>query len=252
MAIAVSPSLRQVAGQPEGAATFAGAGGMISAEAEMVDRFRILRLPAAPVLTAACLLLAVGALAESQAPVPPAPAAPSPTPAPTLLLNERHPLPGTLTGGLPAGEEAASVYQALAHAGVKTVIDMRAEAELPIGTELLAAAAGLDYRRLPVAGEADLDLATARALDLLLDDWNRYPVALACGSGNRAGALLAVRAFWLDREHPEAALDLGRRAGLTKLEPAVRLLLGLPPLPPPEPAAEPALPSSAAKPTLQQ
>ena len=140
-----------------------------------------------------------------------------------------------------------------ANSGVRTVIDLRTEAEVPTETALLAAAAGLDYRRLPVAGEAELDLASARALDLLLDDWSRYPVAVVCGSGNRAGALLAVRAFWLDGARPDAALDLGLRAGLTKLEPAVRLLLGLArqPLPLPPPAAESAAAGSAAKPAAK-
>jgi len=208
----------------------------------MLDRPRICQYPAARVLVAVLFLLQAGAFAQSQAPMAPSPA---------LLTNERHPLPGTVTGGVPAGDGSVPVYQALANSGVKTVIDLRTEAEVPTETALLAAAAGLDYRRLPVAGEAELDLASARALDLLLDDWSRYPVAVVCGSGNRAGALLAVRAFWLDGARPDAALDLGLRAGLTKLEPAVRLLLGLPPLPLPQPAAESAAAGSAAKPAAK-
>jgi protein tyrosine phosphatase (PTP) superfamily phosphohydrolase (DUF442 family) len=151
---------------------------------------------------------------------------------PALLLNERHPLPGMLTGGLPASKGEAPDFQALADAGVRTYIDLRADAEVPSESAALAADAGLDYRRLPIGGEADLDLANARALDLLLDEWGRYPVALACSSGNRAGALLAVRAFWLDGADAASALELGLAAGLTRLEPSVRLLLGLPPLAP--------------------
>ena len=208
----------------------------------MLDRPRICQYPAARVLVAVLFLLQAGAFAQSQAPMVPSPA---------LLTNERHPLPGTVTGGVPAGDGSVPVYQALANSGVRTVIDLRTEAEVPTETALLAAAAGLYYRRLPVAGEAELDLASARALDLLLDDWSRYPVAVVCGSGNRAGALLAVRAFWLDGARPDAALDLGLRAGLTKLEPAVRLLLGLPPLPLPQPAAESAAAGSAAKPAAK-
>ncbi|MEO8197078.1 MAG: hypothetical protein ABI689_10175 [Thermoanaerobaculia bacterium] len=190
-------------------------------------------------LTAALVLPWAVAWAETQAPVPPLEATAA---APTLLLNERHALPGTLTGGMPpavSGEDSAPAFRALASAGVRTFIDLRTAAEAPPETAALAAAAGLDYRQLPVAGEADLDLASARALDRMLDDWTRYPIALACGSGNRVGALLALRAFWLDGVHPDAALELGLRAGLTKLEPAVRLLLGLPPLPVPAPAADP-------------
>lgn len=75
----------------------------------------------------------------------------------------------------------------------------------------------------------------------MLDDVTRYPIAVACSSGNRAGALLAVESFWLDGVSPEAALALGKSAGLTRLEPSVRLLLGLPPAQ--EPPAKPAAPT---------
>jgi hypothetical protein len=47
-------------------------------------------------------------------------------------------------------------------------------------------------------------------------------------NGNRAGALLALRAFWLEGANPAEALDLGRRAGLSGLEPAVSELIAAP------------------------
>jgi hypothetical protein len=43
-----------------------------------------------------------------------------------------------------------------------------------------------------------------------------------CGSSNRVGALLALRAAWLKGATLEAALAAGRSAGLTGLESAVR------------------------------
>lgn len=189
------------------------------------------------VLAAVLVLLRAPAYAESQEPVPPLGVAAA---VPERLTNERHPLPGMLTGGAPVGESAAPGFRALAAAGARTWIDLRTDAEVPPETATLAAAAGLDYRRLPIAGEADLDLASVRALDGLLDEWDRYPIVLACSSGNRAGALLALRAFWLDRADAASALELGRSGGLTKLEPAVRQLLGLPPMAVPAPAGSPA------------
>lgn len=199
-----------------------------------------------PFTLVACFgLMAAGASGQGPAPTAPA-AAMAPqeakAAAPALLLNERHPLPGMLTGGIPAGKGGASDFQALAAAGVRTYIDLRADAEVPPETAALASGAGLDYRRLPIAGEADLDLASARALDLLLDEWGRYPIALACSSGNRVGALLALRAFWLDGVDAASALELGLGAGLTRLEPSVRQLLGLPPMP----SISPLLPSQGA------
>jgi len=153
------------------------------------------------------------------------------------LRNERHPLEGIVTGGAPGDAEG---YRALAEAGYRTFVDLRDETEVTDVAREAAEAAGLAYELVPVAGEADLDLATARSLDALLDDPARYPLVLACSSGNRVGALLAVEAFWLDGASAENALELGRSAGLTRLEPSVRLLLGLPPLPPAEPAEPPA------------
>ena len=62
------------------------------------------------------------------------------------------------------------------------------------------------------------------------------PVLLHCGSGNRIGALLALRAVWLEGKDPAAALDYGKAAGLTGLEPAVKSMLGLAEsAPPPKP-----------------
>jgi hypothetical protein len=43
---------------------------------------------------------------------------------------------------------------------------------------------------------------------------------LHCGSGNRVGALLALRESQ-DGADDESALEYGRSAGLTKLEPVV-------------------------------
>ncbi len=159
-------------------------------------------------------------------------AEPSPSPTPGVLVNERHPLPGVVTGGMPGKPP----FQALAGAGVRTVIDLRSDPEVPPETRSASEAAGIAYERVPVEGDADLELASARALDALLDDPKRYPVAIVCSSGNRVGALLAVRAFWLDGSKPESALALGRAAGLTRLEPSVRLLLGLSPAPTPTPS----------------
>lgn len=146
----------------------------------------------------------------------------------TLLVNERSPLEGVLAGGAPKAEEG---FRALAEAGVRTFVDLRTDAELAPEIRAAAETAGLVYERLPVGGEADLDLASARALDGLLHDVTRYPLALACSSGNRVGALLALEAYWLHRQPAGDALALGIAAGMTRLEPSVRLLLGLPPAP---------------------
>jgi protein tyrosine phosphatase (PTP) superfamily phosphohydrolase (DUF442 family) len=179
------------------------------------------RFPFRPRPAAAALVLGLLALSPLMAQAP-APATPPTAP---LLLNEHHPLPEIATGGAPASAEG---FQALAKAGYRTFVDLRSDAEVKPETQAAAEAAGLHYRRIPITGDQDIHLGTARALDTLLDERSNYPVAIACASGNRVGALLAVKAFWLDGVSPKEALALGERAGLTRLEPSVRLLLGLP------------------------
>lgn len=180
----------------------------------------------------AILLVSLGAGADAMAASPGQPVAPAVA---GTLLNPRQPIDGVLTGGFTTVES----FSRLAEQGYKTYVDLRTDAEITPGIAAAAHAAGLEYRRLAIAGEGDLDLATARALDALLDDRSAYPLAVACASGNRVGALFAAKAFWLDGATGEQALDLGRRAGLTKLEPSVRLLLGLSKPSEPEPIAPP-------------
>lgn len=146
-----------------------------------------------------------------------------------LLPNGRRPLPDLLTGGQPTAEQ----LEELAGLGYRTVIDLRTEGESgaladePARVEAL----GMRYVRLPVAGAAGLSDDNARALDELLAGAGAYPVVLHCGSGNRVGALLALRAALTEGADPDAALQLGLDAGLTRLEPTVRELLGLPDAP---------------------
>lgn len=179
---------------------------------------------------AAAIVVAVTTFAAANAQAPPAPEAAPATP----LANQRTPLPGVFTGGAPKSPDG---MPAVASLGVRTFLDLRSDAELSTEVRTAVEAAGMVYERLPVAGEGELDLATARKLHALLHDPGKQPVAVVCASGNRSGALLAVEDFWLHGRTAEEALGFGRSAGLTRLEPSVRLLLGLPPLPPPAPTA---------------
>lgn len=174
------------------------------------------------------------------APAPAAPSIPAPAPAPApaaaaedLLPNARRPLPRLLTGGQPSAEQ----LEALAAAGYRTIVDLRPQGEqgAPADEPERVEALGMRYVRIPIAGAGNLTEEAARALDEVLDREAAYPAAVHCASGNRVGALLAFRAARLEGADPEAALALGRDAGLTRLEPAVRELLGLPPATPAEP-----------------
>lgn len=128
-----------------------------------------------------------------------------------------------LSGGQPDAEQ----LKAAAAAGIRRVINLRPASEDAGYDEAAAAAAlKLDYQLLPIAGPQDLTADNVRKLDALLAAGAGAPTLIHCASGNRVGALMALRAAWLQQQPTEAALDIGRRWGLTKMEPAVRQLLG--------------------------
>lgn len=137
--------------------------------------------------------------------------------------NASEPIPGLITAGQPDQAQ----LQALAEAGVGTAISLRPAGETGAGWEEAFAGGGsLDFHRVPVAGAPDLSRETVEELDRLLAQAGDGPTVLYCASSNRVGALLALRAHWLQGVPADEALALGREAGLTRLEPAVAELLG--------------------------
>ncbi len=148
-----------------------------------------------------------------------APRAPSPS---ELLPNGKMPLDGVLTGGQPTVEQ----FEKLAALGYKTVINLRSPAESGSTDPAAVQALGMSYLSLPITGASDLGRENAARLAEALAK-SEYPVVVHCASGNRVGALFAMKAFYVDGEGPEGALALGRAAGVTRLEPAVKRELGL-------------------------
>jgi len=133
--------------------------------------------------------------------------------------------PDLYTGGQPN----AAQLREFAAKGVKVVIDLRrADEDRGYNEAAMVNELGLHYISLPIGGADDLTPANAAALERALGE-ARGPVLLHCASGNRVGALLALAAAEQEGLAPQAALDLGKRAGLKSLEPAVRERLGLDP-----------------------
>lgn len=120
-----------------------------------------------------------------------------------------------------AGQPDADVLQRFAEAGYAAVIDMRAEDEdRGMDEKTVVEGLGLDYILLPIDDAEDVSFDAARRLDELLSGYEG-PVLVHCASGNRVGALLALRES-LAGASDEVALDYGKRSGLTRLEPLVR------------------------------
>lgn len=176
-------------------------------------------MPALP--TALLLSLALLAITTLPASAQPAQAPASGIQAVTPALPFAQPRPGLYSAGQPSAEQLARA----AAAGITTVIDLRGAGEAR-GYDQAAAARelGLHYVALPIAGSQAVSVEAARALHALLAG-SDGPVLLHCASGNRAGALLALAAAHVDGADNEAALALGRAAGLTSLSERVLPLL---------------------------
>ncbi|MFZ5656168.1 MAG: fused DSP-PTPase phosphatase/NAD kinase-like protein [Pseudomonadota bacterium] len=140
----------------------------------------------------------------------------------TLILN---PAPELYAAGQPSPEELAE----LSRRGVRTVINLRAASEPePFEEDEAAEALGLRHVRLPVSGPQDLNAQTVAQFSRQMDEARaRGAVLVHCASANRVGAMLALEHAWARGAAAQRALDLGRRAGLTTLEPTVAVLLGL-------------------------
>ena len=120
-----------------------------------------------------------------------------------------------------AGQPDKAALEVFMDAGYATVIDMRAEDEDRGFEEAqFVEDLGMHYVAFPIASEDAVSFDSARKLDELLQDYPG-PVLVHCASGNRVGALLALRAS-LHGADDEQALQLGREGGLTRLEGVVR------------------------------
>lgn len=138
------------------------------------------------------------------------------------FINMRRPAAFLSTGGqlsLPELKRAAEL-------GVQHIINLRpASEDAGFDEDAVVAELGMGYCRIPIAGPADLNLANVEALDRQLAKAAGKPSIVHCASGNRVGALMALRAKWLHGADIEDALAIGRAHGLTAMEAQVRALL---------------------------
>lgn len=124
-------------------------------------------------------------------------------------------LPGS--GAVATGQPNAEALRIAAEAGFVAVIDLRgSDEDRGLDEQAEVQTLGMTYLALPVVGAGAVNFENAAELDRLLADLDG-PVLLHCGSGNRVGALFALREK-LHGATDEDALAKGRAAGLTNPE----------------------------------
>jgi uncharacterized protein (TIGR01244 family) len=125
-----------------------------------------------------------------------------------------------------AGHPNPASFPALADKGVSHIINLRPLSETPDYNEAaVATRSGMAYYNIPISSAADLNRDNVEILDQQLKQIGSNGVLIHCASGNRVGAMMALRAAWLQGANKEEALEVGKAWGLTKLAPVVEELL---------------------------
>jgi len=130
----------------------------------------------------------------------------------------------SVDGVTSAGQPDEAALKVFAESGYAAVIDLRTEGEdRGLDEQAVVEGLGMDYVPLPISRDG-ITFENAKALDELISSYNE-PVLVHCGSANRVGALLALRSS-LAGVADETAIKMGKKGGLTRLEPRVREVLG--------------------------
>lgn len=137
------------------------------------------------------------------------------------MINPLILAPSILLGGQPSEED----FHYLKSLGVVKVINLRPTSE-EIGFDQFALMQQLefDYHLIVVADASDLSKEAAQNLAELLPKNNELCI-FHCASGNRVGALLALKAYWFEGYSVEQAIQFGLDSGMTKLLPKVKKIL---------------------------
>jgi uncharacterized protein (TIGR01244 family) len=125
-----------------------------------------------------------------------------------------------------SGAISAEDVERARKAGVRHVVNLRPTHENAQFDEAREVERrGMTYHYLPISDAQSLTKENVVAFNELLGETGDSPTLIHCSSGNRVGAVIALREAWLKERPPEEAIAEGKRWGLTKLEGTVRGLL---------------------------
>lgn len=138
------------------------------------------------------------------------------------ILNVIHVSSKLAVGGQPTVSQLVDARAM----GLRQIINLRPATE-DAGFDEPAEVARLEmgYHCLAISGRSDLTLENVRRFDELLNSVDGVSALIHCASGNRVGALFALRAAWLQGLSVDVSLSIGQQLGLTSLLDTVRDLL---------------------------
>jgi len=139
-----------------------------------------------------------------------------------FVPNQCRPENRLFCGGQPTAQQLAD----FAREGGGCVVNLRPQAEMGGFDEgATVRELGMQYVHIPVAGPEDLSRQAATTLADAMKRFDADHLMVHCASGQRVGALVALKAGWIDGLPVDQAMEVGRKAGLERLEPVVRAQL---------------------------
>lgn len=124
-----------------------------------------------------------------------------------------------------SGQPTKEQLEMLKELGIKHIVNLRPAAEMDWNESELVGQLGMTYHSIPVAGGRDITHKNATLLQETLVNIGDQPVLVHCSSGNRIGSLIAVDQYMSQQKSIDAAIDEGKRWGLTRNENPVRAIL---------------------------
>jgi len=140
----------------------------------------------------------------------------------TQLPNLKLPREGIYSSGQPTPEQ----FRQLRDEGLQAVLNLRPGGEHDLDERTVVEKLGMRYFEIPVSGPTEVTRENAQRFHEIMEDPENQPILIHCGTGNRVGALYALKSHHFDQVEAEAAVERGKLAGLAKLEPVVRECLG--------------------------
>lgn len=124
-----------------------------------------------------------------------------------------------------SAQPSKDALEIIAKHGVKHVINLRPASEQDWDEQAWVESLGMTYHSIPVAGAKGITFENAAKLHDLLSELEQQPTLLHCSSSNRVGGLRALIEFRANGGQVEAAIEAGKKWGLTGLEDMVRTQL---------------------------
>lgn len=113
--------------------------------------------------------------------------------------------------------DTAEQIQAVADQGINVVISLLPSSESKVDEATLVPAAGMVFINVPIANASELTRENVQRVADALKKLAGQNVLIHCASGNRVGAVMALKAAWIDELSAKEAIELGKTYGLTSL-----------------------------------